>query len=213
MSADPAFWNNIAESYAAKPVDDPAAFDRKIAIMKSHMRPDHVVLDVGCGTGSLALRLADTGAQLHGLDISPEMIRIARGKAEAQGVDNVTFHVGPFDDSFTVFPDESLDGVCACSILHLVEDRDDALARIHRLLKPGGFFISSNVCLGGSWVPYGPVLAVMRWLGKAPMVKRVSRETAVAEAEAAGFVDVALPDVGAKETVVFMVAWKPPHRM
>ncbi len=148
-----AFWDKLAERYAAKPVDDPEAFDRKIAITVSHMTPESTVLDVGCGTGSLALRLAPHGAEVHGLDLSSEMIRIARGKAADAGVSNVTFHVGPFDDSFTAFAPESLDGLCAYSILHLVADRAAALERIYDLIRPGGFFISSTVCLGESWVP------------------------------------------------------------
>ena len=209
MSASPAFWNNIAEEYSRKPVDLPEAFERKIAITKSRMSPRDVVLDIGCGTGSLALRLAPSAAQVHGLDISKEMIRIANTKARDQGVDNVTFHVGAFDESFTEFAPGSLDCVCAYSLLHLVEDRADALTRIHRLLKPGGFFVSSTVCLGESWVPYRPLLTVMRWMGKAPMVKILSKRTLLDEIHSAGFVDVQQPEVGANPRTAFVVATKP----
>ncbi|MFN3199449.1 MAG: class I SAM-dependent methyltransferase [Bradymonadia bacterium] len=208
--ANAAFWDNIAEGYAAKPVENPEAFERKIVITKGLMRAEDVVLDIGCGTGSLALRLADSGGHLHGLDISKEMIRIARGKATDQQVGNVSFHVGPFDDTFTVFEPGSLDGICAYSLLHLVADRPGALRQIFELIKPGGFFVSSTVCLGNTWVPFGPILTVMRWMGKAPdIVRSVSTDTLVAEVKAAGFVDVQLPDVGAEKTVAFMVAKKP----
>jgi arsenite methyltransferase len=209
MTADPAFWNNLAEKYARTPVKDPAAFERKIAITKARMAPRDVILDIGCGTGSLALLLAPSAARVHGLDLSSEMIRIANGKATAQNVGNVTFDVGPFDDTFTTFAPGSLDGVCAYSLLHLVADRPAALARIHRLLKPGGFFISSTVCLGESWVPYRPLLAVMRWFNKAPMVKIISKRTLGDEIRGAGFVDVSQPDVGAEPTIAFVVATKP----
>ena len=209
LHAEAAFWNNLAEEYAAKPVDLPDAFERKIAITKSNMRPDDVVLDIGCGTGSLALRLAPNGARIHGLDISREMIRIANSKAAKQDVGNVAFHVGKFDESFTVFEPESLDGICAYSILHLVDDLDDALARIHGLLKPGGYFISSTVVIGNSWVPYGLILPVMKWVGKAPYVAILSTEQLKAAFEKAGFVDLEYPDVGAKFTTDFIVARKP----
>ncbi len=202
------FWNRLAEEYARKPVEDPEGFERKIAITRSRMKPDDVILDIGCGTGSLALRLAPCAGHVHGLDLSREMIRIAQTKARDQAVENVTFHVGAFDDSFTAFADGGLDGICAYSLLHLVEDRPAALAQIYRALKPGGFFVSSTVCLGETWVPFGPLLTVMRWLGKAPMVKILAKRTLADEMARAGFVDVSQPDVGAKPTIAFIVARK-----
>ena len=204
-----AFWNGIAEKYAKQPVANPDAFDAKIAITKSRMKPTDAVLDIGCGTGSLALRLADSAARVHGLDLSSEMIRIANDKARAQEVDNVTFHTGPFDDTFGAFEPGSLDGICAYSILHLVDDRPAALAQIFRLLKPGGFFISSTVCLGESWVPYGAIIGAMRLIGKAPMVQIFNKRTLVDEIQQAGFVEIAQPDVGAKGDIAFIVAEKP----
>jgi arsenite methyltransferase len=204
-----AFWNELAEKYARQPVANPAAFERKIAVTKSLMRPSDVVLDVGCGTGSLALRLAPSCGHVHGLDLSSEMIRIARGKAEAAGATNVTFHVGPFDDGLTVFGDESLRGICAYSLLHLVEDLPTALARMFRLLAPGGFFVSSTLCLGESWVPLGPMLWILRAIGKAPTVKIFSKRTLEDEMRRAGFDDIAEHDVGAKPNLAFVVATKP----
>ena len=203
------FWNNIAEKYSRKPVANPDAFERKIAITKSRMNAQDVLLDIGCGTGSLALRLAPHCAQIHGLDLSSEMIRIAKDKAASQQVSNVTFHVGPFDDSFKTFDAESLDGICAYSLLHLVADRAATLAQVFRLLKPGGFLVTSTVCLKETWVPFAPILALMRWLGKAPMVKIISKQTLAEDIAAAGFVDLSEPEVGAQRIVAFMVATKP----
>jgi SAM-dependent methyltransferase len=199
----------IVESDQGRALEVSPAGERKLEITQSRMTPRSLVLDVGCGTGSLVLRLAPYAARVHGLDLSSEMIRIARSKTSEQEVDNVTFHVGPFDDSFTVLEEGSLDGICAFSLLHLIEDRLVALERIYRLLRPGGFFVSSTVCLGDRWLPYGPLLWVMRKLGKAPVVRHFSRATLEADLLRAGFTDLAAPDVGDKSRNAFVVAIKP----
>src|SRR4051812_22206672 len=113
MSDGSVFWDGIAESYAQKPVANPGAFDRKVEVTRARMRPGCVLLDIGCGTGSLALRLAPSAAHVHGLDFSPQMIRIADQKARAQAVANAAFHVGAFDATFNLFSAASLDGICA----------------------------------------------------------------------------------------------------
>lgn len=210
MTAEAAFWNDLAERYARQPVANPGAFERKIEITRARMKPTDVVLDVGCGTGSLALRLAPSAATIHGLDISSEMLRIAKGKAEAAAVGNVSFHVGSLD-ACELFEPESLDGVCAYSLLHLVADLPAVLARVHRLLRPGGFFVSSTVCLGESWVPYRPILEVMRWLGKAPRVQILRKREVEDELRRAGFDGIEQPDVGAQSNIAFIVAEKPPR--
>ncbi|MCA9658524.1 MAG: class I SAM-dependent methyltransferase [Myxococcales bacterium] len=210
MSVDVSFWDRIADEYAAKPVEDPAAFERKIAVTKAALTQTSAVLDVGCGTGSLALRLAADAGQIYGLDVSKEMIRIAEGKAAAAGVANVTFRCGTLEDAD--FAPESLDVVCAYSLLHLVDDRGATLRTIYRLLKPGGAFISSTVCLGGSLVPYRLILPLMRWLGKAPRVCVLRQARLRDEIAAAGFVDLQAPDVGAKGDIAFLVARKPAAR-
>lgn len=207
-TADPRFWDDLAETYAAKPVENLEAFDRKTEVTRALVEPGHTVLDVGCGTGSLCLRLAPTGAQVHGLDLSGEMIRIARSKTE--GAENVQFHVGPFDSSFDAFGPASLDGLFAYSLLHLVVDRTGALRRAFDLLRPGGYFVASTVCLGESWVPYTPMLLAMRLIGKAPWVAaRLSKSALHDEVRAAGFTGLETPDIGAGSRTDFLVARKP----
>lgn len=208
MTTDTLFWDNIAERYAARPVADMAAYERKLEVTKARLTSSDVVLDIGCGTGSLALELAPRVAQVHALDFSPEMIRIGKRKAAAQKVTNITFHENTLEGVQEFAPGQ-FDGVCAYNILHLVDNRTATLDRIFQLLKPGGFFISSNPCLGGSVVPYRPILAVMRWLGKAPPVALMTREGCLEDIRNAGFVDVATPDVGAAKRVAFVVATKP----
>jgi SAM-dependent methyltransferase len=112
-------------------------------------------------------------------------------------------------DGPTPFEPGQLDGAWAYNILHLLEDRRGTLERIFELLKPGGSFISSNVCLRGTRVPYGALIAVLRWFGKAPMVHLYDRDAIVHELREVGFSDVTVHEVGADAKVAFVTAIKP----
>lgn len=208
MSTDAKFWDAIADKYAASPVKDVTAFERKQAITREHLRPDSSVLEIGCGTGTLALALSPFAKHIHAIDFSAEMVRIASGKQQAQGVTNVSFQHGTLDGPIP-FARESFDTVLAFSLLHLVHDRPQVLSNIWKLLKPGGSFISSNVCLGDSWLPLGPLISVARWFGKAPVVHSYDRDTIMREMRDAGFSQVQERDVGAEKIVAFIVATKP----
>ncbi|HJL17418.1 MAG TPA: class I SAM-dependent methyltransferase [Sandaracinaceae bacterium LLY-WYZ-13_1] len=205
---DAEFWDGIAEKYAAKPVDDTAAFERKKAITRERLTPDATIFEIGCGTGTLALEMAPFAGHIHAMDVSSEMVRIAEGKKEAKGVINVTFHRGTLEGPLSIRTG-TFDGVWAYSILHLVEDRRGTLERLFELLRPGGHLVASNVCLGGTWVPYGALITLMRWLGRAPRVECYDRETILRELDEVGFRDVVVHDVGADPKVVFLTAIKP----
>ena len=202
------FWNNIAERYAQKPVANPDAYQAKLKATKARLRPQDTVLDIGCGTGSLALELAPHVSEVHSVDISSEMIRIANQKAAAAGVDNVTFHAATVAE-LPPFGPERFDVVCAFNILHLVKDLPGALARLYALLKPGGHFISTTPCLGEGFVPYKPIITVMRWLGKAQAVEVFPVARLEAEMGKAGFVELERPTVSSDKTTAFVLARKP----
>lgn len=207
-TADAKFWDDLAEEYAAKPVDNVPAYERKLEITKALLEPDQRVFDLGCGTGSLALELAPHVAEVHSMDISKEMLRIARGKSQAAGVTNVTFHQGTLDGP-TGFEPQSFGGVCAYNILHLVEDCRGTLETLYEMLEPGGFFVSSTVCLGNSYLPYRWLLTVMRWVGKAPNVYILRQSDLGEEMRGVGFEAVTAKEVGASKTTAFIVARKP----
>lgn len=208
MSSDAKFWDDIAEKYAAQPVKDVAAFERKKAITRELLRPNSAVLELGCGTGSLALAMAPFARHIHALDVSSEMIRLADAKKKDAGASNVTFCQGTLERGAQV-QRESFDHVWAFSLLHLVRDRRQLLEHVFALLKPGGWFISSNVCLGDSLVPYGALISVMRWFGKAPLVFIYKRATILREFRECGFSQIEDRDVGASTTIAFLLAKKP----
>lgn len=98
--------------------------------------PGSAVLEYGCGIGSSAFSLAQNGANVTGIDISPVAIATADNEAQLLGcAANTTFVVADAED--TGLPDASFDLICGSGILHHL-DLAASTAELHRLLKPGG---------------------------------------------------------------------------
>lgn len=208
MDTDARFWDRIAEDYAKKPLPNPDATARKLDVTRSFLAPGHRLLDLGCGTGTILLDLAPSVAEAHGIDVSPAMIAIAERKAAASGARNAHFRAAPAGGLEDV-PDASFDCVCAYNLLHLVPDPAALVRGVHRVLRPGGVFVSSTACLGGTWLPpYALFLPVLRWLGKAPAVTLITAAELRAALDGAGFSDVQAPEVGARAPAVFLTARK-----
>ncbi|MGZ4544026.1 MAG: class I SAM-dependent methyltransferase [Blastococcus sp.] len=93
------------------------------------------VVDLGCGTGSLAVLLAGAGHRVRGLDSSPRMLEIARAKSAAAGVDVELLEGNAADPPFEA---ASADVVLCRHVLWALDDRDAVMARWVRLLRPGG---------------------------------------------------------------------------
>lgn len=92
-------------------------------------------LEYGCGDGSYAFMLAEKGASVVGIDISPVGIQVAERIADERGLKNTEFLV--MDAMDMDFPDESFDLVCGSGILHHL-DMDISMRELRRVMKPGG---------------------------------------------------------------------------
>jgi ubiquinone/menaquinone biosynthesis C-methylase UbiE len=144
------------------------------------------VLDVGCGTGTLALALKSrVGAgEVHGIDASAEMVAVAREKAAKVGA-NIDFQIALIEA--LPFPAGTFDLVTSSLMLHHLPDelKRRGVAEIQRVLKPGGRFVAMDFA-AQSHSSLGHVLAV---LGHAHGEGSV--ETLTPMLKAAGFSDVA----------------------
>lgn len=139
------FWDRMARRYAAMAVADEEAYQRKLKLTREHLQPDMAVFEFGCGTGSTALAHAPYVKRILATDYSEKMIEIAREKAEAAGVANVSFEQASIAEIGA--PDASFDAALGLNILHLLDDPDAAIAKVRRLLKPGGVFVTNTVCI------------------------------------------------------------------
>ena len=113
---------------------------RQTTVALAPIHTGDAVLEVGCGTGDVALagyRLAGPTGTVVGIDPAPEMIAVARGKAARRDA-GVNFQVGVIES--LAFPDATFDVVLSSLMMHhLPEDlKRQGLAEIARVLKPGG---------------------------------------------------------------------------
>lgn len=201
------FWNRIAEKYARTPIADMASYDYTIERTAAHLNPGDRVLELGCGTGTTALRLAPNVAEIVASDSAPAMLAVGRRKAAEQGVTNMYLVEAAAENP----PEGPFDAVLAFNLLHLVDDLDASLAAIRDRLKPGGLFISKTFCVGtgrNSFKLYAIRLAlpVMQLLGKAPPVRFLTEEQLDRAVIRAGFDLIEQDSFPAKDPRRFLVA-------
>ena len=200
------FWNRIAKRYARQPVADEKSYQRKLQQTREALRPDMTVLEFGCGTGTTAITHAAHVRQMTAIDFSERMIEIARARAEAAGVTNLTIEVSTIEALNS--PDQSFDAVLAMSILHLLEQPSAVLEKVYRLLKPGGVFAASTTCVGDMRNPVKYLLPLGHALRLLPLVRPLHEADLTKMVTGAGFEieDQWKPEPG---QAVFILARKP----
>ena len=204
------FWNRIARKYAAEPIADMAGYEASLQRTRGLLSTEHDVLEIGCGTGTTALRLAASTGRWLATDISAEMITIAKEKLASQPIPQLSFALA--DADVPMFGTTTYDRVLAFNLLHLVIDLDQTLAMAAQALRPGGLFISKTACIA-EMSPLIPHLALplMRAIGKAPHVQCLNEAQLQAALTRQGFQIVSVERHGTKKKNfrVFIIASKP----
>jgi len=198
------FWDGTAKKYARSPIKNQQAYSQTMERCKAHLSMNDNVLEIGCGTGSTALLLADSVGRMTASDISGNMIQIARAKDP--GAEKVTFVKGTaFDDTFK---SGSFSAVVTFNLLHLLKDIPATVRRANELLEPGGLFISKTTCLAGQGVFWPIILPPMQMIGFAPYVKFMTPDELENIITGAGFKVVETGDYPASPPSRFIVARK-----
>jgi len=175
------FWDRIAKRYAARQITDVAAYEALLADVASRLNPGDRVLEIGCGTGGTAIRLASHVASYTATDFSAEMIRIARSKLAP-----ATLHFER-TDAQRAFDGAPFDAICAFNVLHLVDDLPGLLRQIHSALKPGGVLISKTWCFADLGWKFRLLFAALRLIGMFPSAARLTSASLSEAVTEAGF--------------------------
>ena len=130
------------------------------------LNPGDVVLDLGSGGGIDVLlsarRVLPTG-KAYGLDMTDEMLALARENQEKSGLTNVEFLKGEIED--IPLADNSVDVIISNCVINLSADKDRVIAEAFRVLKPGGRFAVSDVVIRGANMPEAVRRSMELWIG------------------------------------------------
>jgi ubiquinone/menaquinone biosynthesis C-methylase UbiE len=204
---DARFWDRWAARYARAAMRDPAGYERTLARVAALLGPRDRVVELGCGTGTTALRLAGGVADYLATDLSPGMLAIAEDRHAATPVAPLRFRIA----TAGTLAAEGLrcDAVLAFNLLHLLRDLPGTLRAIHRILEPGGLFISKTPCLRevNPAIRLGLVPA-LRAVGLAPPLRALDAAMLTGAIAASGFEVLAVErhGSGARDMRPFVLA-------
>lgn len=159
------------------------------------LRPGEVVVDLGCGGGMdllLAARWVGAGGRVIGIDMTPEMVELARRNIARAGVANVQVAQATIDR--LPLCDASVDCVISNCVINLAPDKEAVFREIARVLRPGGRLAVSDIALKQA-LPAELAADLGAYIGC--IAGAISIEAYQQGLERAGLVDVAVIDTGA----------------
>jgi ubiquinone/menaquinone biosynthesis C-methylase UbiE len=172
-------WDSPAGRYRARR-------RAELFVERCRLAPGRRALELGCGTGVFLELVAKSGADLTGLDLSPDLL--ARTRQRLAGVTNVSLDMGNAEQ--TPYGEGSFDAVYGSSILHHL-DLEQALCEAYRILRPGGLlaFAEPNA-LNPQVAVMFHVDALKPYFGVSPDEMAFSRFAAARALRKAGFADI-----------------------
>jgi SAM-dependent methyltransferase len=156
----------------------------------AELRAGEVVLDLGSGGGIdvlLSAKRVSPGGKAYGLDMTDEMLALARDNQSKAGVENVEFLKGEIEN--IPLPDNSVDVIISNCVINLSADKDRVLREAFRVLKPGGRFAASDVVTRGE-IPEEIRKNILLWVGC--VAGALDQDEYRAKLAAAGFASIGI---------------------
>jgi arsenite methyltransferase len=156
----------------------------------AELKAGEIVLDLGSGGGIdvlLSAKRVSPGGKAYGLDMTDEMLALARENQKRSGVANVEFLKGEIEN--IPLPANAVDVVISNCVINLSADKDKVLAEAFRVLRPGGRFAVSDVVVRGD-VPAGIRKSIELWVGCVAGALQESEYTS--KLSAAGFEQITI---------------------
>jgi arsenite methyltransferase len=156
----------------------------------AQLNPGETVLDLGSGGGIdvlLSAKRVGPAGKVYGLDMTDEMLALARENQRKSGLDNVEFLKGEMEH--IPLPDNSVDLIISNCVINLSADKNQVLREAFRVLKPGGRFAVSDVVVRGE-IPAEIRRSILLWVGC--LAGALEENDYVARLRGAGFADVSI---------------------
>lgn len=107
---------------------------------RKHLKKSDKILDLGCNSGQLSLKISKNASQIVGIDLDSRLIEIARSQAESKNISNVKFFSGDLNNKLR-YKNNIFDKVICSDVLEHLTKRDFAISEIRRVLKPKGLLL------------------------------------------------------------------------
>lgn len=150
-----AIFNGIAAEYDDWYSQKKGAFvdrvETDLALSMLKLESGMTVLDVGCGTGNFSMKLAGMGCIVTGIDVSEEMLNVAREKAAEK---SLSISYLQMDATELIYQEEIFDAVVSIAAVEFIEDTAQAVKEMFRVAKVGGQILIGTINADSDWGDY-----------------------------------------------------------